>query len=362
MASSSWPTSKTQSRSKSTSSRAPRLRIALSFLLLLACLTSTVLASTETSSSLRHRRHHASSIKRYEVHRRKESTKDEDEDEDEKDEIVNTATPSKTGSKSKPTTVTIQRAAKTAAATNSPLPEAFDGNLEAELSTTAESNCPAFLNGILSDPSYETCYPLSMMLQTSRGFFESQKQLLSIVRVLDATCAANVTYCTDFFEAASRNLTASENCKQEMDSGNNIVKQFLYGMQAYEMMYKATCLQTPGDDMYCYANAVTNTTTAANAYFYYLPYNLTLPGSTNPSCSWCIQETMNIFHAAAEDRAQPVALTYESAARQVNTLCGMDFVNSTLPPEETNAAHTFAPSWTGLLLILASTALFNALL
>lgn len=168
MASSSWPASKIQSRSKSTSSRAPRLRIALSFLLLLACLTSTVLASPETSSSsLRHRRHHASSINRYEVHRRKESTKDEDEDEDEKDEIVNTATPSKTGSRSKPTTVTIQRAAKTAAATNSPLPEAFDGNLAAELSTTAESNCPTFLNGILSDPSYETCYPLSMMLQVS---------------------------------------------------------------------------------------------------------------------------------------------------------------------------------------------------
>ncbi|KAF5657889.1 hypothetical protein FHETE_10182 [Fusarium heterosporum] len=365
MASISRLASKTQSRSKSTNSCTPRLQITLSFLFLLACLTSTVLASTKTSSpSLQHRRHHAATINRYELHRRKESAKDEDEDEDkdEKHEIVNTATPSKTEGKSKPTTVTIQRAAKTAAATNSPLPEAFDGNLAAELTTTSESNCPTFLNNVLSDPSYETCYPLSMMLQTSRGFFEAQKQLLSIVRVLDATCAANVTYCTDFFDTAARNLTASENCKQEMESGNTIVKQFLYGLKAYEMMYKATCLQTPGDDMYCYANAVTNTTTAANAYFYQLPYNLTLPGSTNPSCSWCIKETMNIFHAAAEDRSQPVALTYESAARQVNTLCGMDFVNSTLPPEETSTACSFAPSWTGLLLILAITALFNAAL
>ncbi|KAM0559552.1 hypothetical protein ACHAPJ_004075 [Fusarium lateritium] len=312
-----------------------------------------------SSSSLRHRRHYVPTAKRYEIHRRKESSKDEDE---EKDEIINTETPSKTEGKSKATTVTIQRAAKTAASTNTPLPEAFDGNLSAELTTTSDSNCPAFLNGILADPSYETCYPLSMMLQTSRGFFEAQKQLLSIVRVLDATCAANVTYCADFFDAAARNLTASENCKKEMDSGNTVVKQFLYGMKAYEMMYKATCLQTPEDDMYCYANAVTNTTTAANAYFYYLPYNLTLPGSTNPSCSWCIQETMNIFHAAAEDRSQPVALTYEGAARQVNTLCGMDFVNSTLPPEEASAAHTFAPSWAAFVFTLASAALVNALL
>ncbi|KAF5698312.1 hypothetical protein FMUND_15129 [Fusarium mundagurra] len=352
MASPLWSALNTCSLLKPTSSRAPRLRTALLFLLLLACLTSTVLADTEAwSSSLRYRRHHTPTINRYKLHRRKESSKDEDEDEVK--EIVNKETPSKTEGKSKATTVTIQRAAKTAATTNTPLPEAFDGNLSAELSTTSDSNCPAFLNGILSDPSYETCYPLSMMLQ---------KQLLSIVRVLDATCAANVAYCTDFFDAAARNLTASENCKQEWESGNTIVKQFLYGMKAYEMMYKATCLQTTEDDMYCYANAVTNTTAAANAYFYYLPYNLTLPGSTNPSCSWCIQETMNIFHAAAEDRSQPVALTYESAARQVNTLCGPDFVNSALPLEETNYAHIFTPSWAGLVLTLASVALVNVVL
>ncbi|KAJ4140904.1 hypothetical protein NW768_000111 [Fusarium equiseti] len=358
MASTSRPASVAQSRPRFSHSRAPRLPITLSFLLLLACLTSTVLASTETSSfSLRHR-HRIPSTNRYELHRRKESSKDEDEEV----EIIQSIIPTRTASGSKPTTVTVQRTAKTAVSTSTPLPQAFDGNLAAELSTSADSNCPAFLNGILRDPSYETCYPLSMMLQTSRGFFEAQRQLLSIVRVLDATCSANVTYCTDFFSSAARNLTTSENCKSELDSGNNIVKQFMRGLKTYEVMYKATCLQTPKDDMYCYANAVTNTSTAANAYFYYLPYNLTLPGSTNPSCGFCTQETMNIYHAASEDRSQPIALTYESAARQVNTLCGPDFVNSTLPPEETNVAHAFAPSWAGLVFTLASVALFNAVL
>ncbi|KAF9769377.1 hypothetical protein IL306_013216, partial [Fusarium sp. DS 682] len=137
MASPSWSASNTRSPLKPTSSRAPRLRTALSFLLLLACLTSTVLADTETwSSSLRYRRHHTPTINRYELHRRKESSKDQDEDEVK--EIVNKETPSKTEGKSKATTVTIQRAAKTAAATNTPLPEAFDGNLSAELSTTSD--------------------------------------------------------------------------------------------------------------------------------------------------------------------------------------------------------------------------------
>ncbi|RSM10498.1 hypothetical protein CDV31_007176 [Fusarium ambrosium] len=364
--------SQARPRLTSSRSRAPRLRLALTWLFVLACLTTTVLAQSETyATSLQHRRHHVATINRYELHRRGESSKDEDDDDEEPDKITNPEAPAKDGSsttttatktKATASTVTIQRTAQTAASTNSPLPQAFDGNLAAELTTTSDSNCPSFLNGILADPSFEACYPLSMMLQTSRGFFDAQKQLLSIVRVLDQTCAANVTYCTEFFDAAAQNLTSADNCKKEWDAGNSIVKQFLYGMKTYEMMYKATCLQTPDDDMYCYANAVTNTSTASNAYFYYLPYNLTLPGSTNPSCSWCIQETMNIFHAAAEDRSQPIALTYETAARQVNTLCGMDFVNGTLPPEETNAAHSFGPSWVGLMATLAGAALVNVLL
>lgn len=179
---------------------------------------------------------------------------------------------------------------------------------------------------------------------------------------MDATCAANVTYCTEFFDGAAKNLTASENCKQEWDDGDTTVKEFLYGLQAYEMMYQATCLQDPDSDMYCYANAVTNTTTASNAYFYYLPYNLTLPGSTVPSCSWCVQETMAIFHTASADRSQPISNTYEAAARQVNTICGIDFVNSTLPKAEVSASPVFAPSWTSIVFSLMGVALINGLL
>lgn len=160
--------SQAQPRLTSSRSRAPRLRLALTWLFVLACLTSTVLAQSETyATSLQHRRHHVATINRYELHRRGESSKDEDDDE-EPDKITNPEAPAKDGSsKTKPssTTVTIQRTAQTAASTNSPLPQAFDGNLAAELTTTSDSNCPSFLNGVLADPSFEACYPLSMMLQ-----------------------------------------------------------------------------------------------------------------------------------------------------------------------------------------------------
>ncbi|KAH7162564.1 hypothetical protein B0J13DRAFT_13735 [Dactylonectria estremocensis] len=379
----------------------PSLRFTLSLLFVVLCLASGALARPETrhprfrvrrsadladlKASIPPARNEVDISPEDQLRKRAVSASDDDDEDTTTDEAstktkaarktsTSTSTHAKTTAKTTSkdtatatvTTLTISitdsEVTATADVTSSPLPEAFDGDLDGELDIDGESNCPAFLDSVLANPSYEACYPLSMMLQTSQGFFNAQKQLLSIVRVLDATCAANVTYCTEFFDAAAANLTAEGNCKKEYNSGNTVVKQFLFGLQAYEMMYQSTCLQDPDDDMYCFANAVTNLTTASNAYFYYLPYNLTLPGSTVPACSWCIQETMAIFHTASADRSQPVSNTYEAAARQVNTICGLDFVNSSLAEEATSASPNFMPSWTVMAASVVGVALVNALL
>lgn len=94
-------------------------------------------------------------------------------------------------------------------------------------------------------------------------------------------------------------------------------------------MYSATCLQNPESQNYCFATAVTNTSNPSDIYFYSMPYNLSLPGSSTPSCGFCTDETMGIFHAATADSSMPIAATYPEAARQVNTICGPDFVNGT---------------------------------
>ncbi|KAF7558864.1 hypothetical protein G7046_g5292 [Stylonectria norvegica] len=355
----------------------PRLRNALSLLLLFACLATTSLAQGEAqppfitstasiSTALSSIQVSGSEGPREtlvtagwdELRRRKDS------DAEEEDQSTKTSEKTKDSKKASRTTITIskEKATSTAAASQSPLPEPFDGNIETEYTSSASSNCPTFLTSLIESPSFEACYPLSMLIQTSRGFFEAQKQLLSIVRVLDATCAANVTFCTDYLGEAAKNLTATENCKSEYNDGDSTVKQVLYGLQAYEMMYKASCLQTPDDDMYCFANAVTNLTTPSDAYFYYLPYNLSLPGSSVPSCSWCIEETMAIFHAASADRDETISLTYEGAARQVNTICGPGFVNGTLPKAEVSAGPIFVPSWVSVTITICIAALFNSVL
>ena len=73
---------------------------------------------------------------------------------------------------------------------------------------------------------------------------------------------------------------------------------------------------------------------------------------------------MAIYHAASADRTNLVSDVYESAASQVNTICGVSYVNATLPAEEksSTAAMNLLPTLTTTLgSILALTALMGLL-
>jgi hypothetical protein len=183
------------------------------------------------------------------------------------------------------------------------------------------------------------------------------------VRVLDASCTANVTFCSSYLKTVARNLTSAANCADEYNNGNSVVNMAYQGLMAYETLYSTTCLQDPETSMYCFANAVTNLTTASNVYIYFLPLNMTLPGSATPGCDWCLQQTMGIFQSSTANRQQSIAWTYQSAARQVNTICGPEFVNDTLPAAVlSSAAWIAAPAWAGTVVLVAAAMLANSLL
>ncbi|KAG5982745.1 hypothetical protein E4U55_001438 [Claviceps digitariae] len=246
--------------------------------------------------------------------------------------------------------VLSERASETNDGDSSPLPSPFDNLVPSAFQIPGGSNaCPRFMSNLLSDSTFRSCYPISMLMQTSRGFFNAQKQLVSIVKVLDATCAPDVTKCTEFMSQAALNLTLDANCKTEYEQNQTQVLLAYRGLRAYSVMYSAACLQDPVSNSYCFANAVTNLSTPSNTYLYFMPYGLSLPGASKPTCNWCTQTTMGIYNAAAADRGQPVASKYEDAAQQVNTLCGPNFVNSSLPAAESTALSIKAPSELGLI-------------
>lgn len=174
--------------------------------------------------------------------------------------------------------------------------------------------------------------------------------------MLDASCAANVTFCTSYLNKLAKNLTDSSNCEADYQLGNPLVVQTYIAMVSYQTLYSATCLKNPESGAYCFASAVTNTTAFSNVYFYYLPLNISLPGSSTPSCSWCLENTMSIYQSDTANRALPIADTYVSAAQQVDTICGPDFANQTLPKAVVVSgaypASTPWPQWVPLVLPL----------
>ncbi|KAG8156690.1 hypothetical protein KVR01_013481 [Diaporthe batatas] len=240
--------------------------------------------------------------------------------------------------------------------TASPLPSPFDGGITTNFTSTT---CPSFFDNMLADPELQACYPVSLMLQSSQSFFEAEKSLVSISTVLDHACAADRIHCTDYLASVARNLTDSSNCGQDYQANNPMIREAYLGLISYQVVYSATCLKDPETAVYCFGNSVTNQTNPTETYFYYLPLNSTLPGGTVPICAPCLQQTMEIYQVATANRRQPIADTYDSAAEQVNTLCGPSFANTTMPEAIVTSAGfstlSRGPSW-----LLPSTVLIMA--
>ncbi|KAK3333122.1 hypothetical protein B0T19DRAFT_117344 [Cercophora scortea] len=276
---------------------------------------------------------------------------------------ADTTTTTSDASASTTTTADDSTSSTTTTLQPSPLPSPLDGGLSSNFTGAAGQNpCPNFINTFLADPTFKQCYPLSLLLQGSRSFFNAAKSIVSLTQVLDATCSANVTFCSTYLSSLAENITSPDNCGADYQLGNSIVTTTYVALVAYAPIYTATCLKDPQTSTYCFANAMTNISNPSSVYFYYLPLNLSLPGATVPTCSSCLQKTMNVFHDATADRSQPIALSYSSAAQQVNTICGPGFVNQTLAPEAQLSSRSPAAFLSGPSTLLMTSLMMLAML
>ncbi|KAF2095513.1 hypothetical protein NA57DRAFT_67903 [Rhizodiscina lignyota] len=241
---------------------------------------------------------------------------------------VSTSKPASSTSRGNATTTTTtssSTATQTGSPTNSPLPQPFDTNLGNNFTST----CPQFFNSFLKNSTFQNCVPFSLLLQTSQAFFQASKSLVRITQVLDASCDVSFNTCNSIMSDLAVQLKDPNNCGTDFTNNNPIVLQAYDGFIAYQPMFQAAC-QKDKKGTYCFADAITNTSSAADSYPYYLPLNIELPGGARPTCDTCLQETMSIFANAASNASQPISNTYKDAAQQINIGCGPDFVNSTI--------------------------------
>ncbi|ORY08729.1 hypothetical protein BCR34DRAFT_488301 [Clohesyomyces aquaticus] len=229
------------------------------------------------------------------------------------------------------------------------IPRPFD----TALSNNYTTPCAAWFRRLLSNSTFNACHPFSLMLQTSSSFFDASKSFVGITQTLQATCNVNATICLGNMNALARELRDNANCAVDYANDNPQVLQAYNGLLAYYPLYQASCLKDDGGQ-YCYANAVTNTTATGDAYPYYLPLGVTMPGGARPTCNTCLQDAMAIFSSFAGNQTQPISKTYNAAAQQIDLGCGPTFINKTAVPLKGAASSTtpsFAPTITLFIMI-----------
>ncbi|KAJ9665477.1 hypothetical protein H2201_004359 [Coniosporium apollinis] len=129
--------------------------------------------------------------------------------------------------------------------------------------------------------------------------------------------------------AYGRDIVQPNHCGPDYQNRHPMVLQAYNGFIAYQPLYQAGCLRDSTGN-YCFANAITNTTSNTDSYPYYLPLGVGLPGGSRPTCNSCLRDTMAIFNTAAANKTQPISQTYSDASQQINMGCGPEFANTTV--------------------------------
>ncbi|KAI4723883.1 hypothetical protein E4T49_08395 [Aureobasidium sp. EXF-10728] len=243
------------------------------------------------------------------------------------------------------------------ASSSDALPRAFDTGVGNNFTT---SSCPAFFKNFLSNDAFNECVPLSLLLQTSTSFFSVQRSPVRLAQTLSASCSVNFDSCSTLMASLARQIQSPDNCAADLQNQNPTVMQAYTGFAAYQALYHAGCLLNSNTGNYCelmvlqcrierISDAVTNATSPTDSYVYYMGLGVSLPSTTAPSCSSCLQDTMSVFASAATNRSQPISKVYITAAAMIDLTCGALFVNASGPTiSSTGAASTlFASSGLG---------------
>lgn len=152
-----------------------------------------------------------------------------------------------------PTSSGTSSTAVASATTTTVLPQPFDTTLGNNFTT---ESCPRFFSTFLSDPTFRSCYPFSLLLQTSHGFFEAEKNFFQTTVALQAGCSADYDVCNNLMHSLSNQLKSASACMSDYAAENQIVMQAYRGLLAYPVMYQAACLQDEKGD-YCEFSIIT---------------------------------------------------------------------------------------------------------
>ncbi|EPS43974.1 hypothetical protein H072_2090 [Dactylellina haptotyla CBS 200.50] len=216
-----------------------------------------------------------------------------------------------------------------------PFPRAFDTSIA--LNNFTAPGCQPFFQNFLNNASFVNCLPLSFFIQSSKSWFDITKHgIVPVTQALTASCSVDAAACNNIMNDFGKQLLDASNCGADFKARNPVVVQAYASFISYPVVFAAGCQRS--ETGFCYADAVTNITNAADTYIYLIPLGIPIPGGARLTCSTCLQKTMRIYSAAATNTSLPISSTYGAAANLINLGCGPDFVNTTVAEAQLGSA------------------------
>ena len=187
------------------------------------------------------------------------------------------------------------------------------------------TSCIDFYTTWRANKTITDCHAISLLLENSNAFFHTLRSSAAITRVLETSCTQDAKRCASIMNDLAADLLKSDNCREDYHNGNSVVKGTYRDLVAYEPMYRATCLRNPVTENYCFVDAASNSTSPDDYNAYFMPLGNALAVGSKPTCSSCLQATVDLFSGWAKVDGQPLATTYLSSARTINAHCGAGF-------------------------------------
>ncbi|KAK6536992.1 hypothetical protein TWF281_001196 [Arthrobotrys megalospora] len=216
-----------------------------------------------------------------------------------------------------------------------PVPRAFDTSIA--LNNFTAPGCQPFFQNFLNNTEFIECMPLSFFMQSSKSWFDITKHgIVPVTQALTKSCGVDSGRCNALMNELGKALLDSSNCGADFKVRNPVVIQAYASFISYGVMFAAGCQRS--ETGFCYADAVTNSTNAADTYVYLMPLGISIPGGARLTCSTCLQKTMRIYSAAAVNTSLPISSTYGAGANLINLGCGPNFVNTTVAEAQMGSA------------------------
>ncbi|KAG8985191.1 hypothetical protein FRB93_006034, partial [Tulasnella sp. JGI-2019a] len=203
-----------------------------------------------------------------------------------------------------------------------PFPQPFDTNFSYNFTT---SSCQSFFaTSLISNITFRSCRPLSLLLPASAAFFAAQSNLTLLTSIIGGTCdttGATENQCLDTMAYLAQEIQKDTVCGKDLGERNALVTEALSGFENYGFMRQAGCLINQNTNSYCLVDAVASPS-PSDFYFYTLPLGTPLPNNTKPSCSTCTESLLAIYATQASNTSLMISKTYPAAADLAIKGCG----------------------------------------